>query len=299
MEKSSYDTANLKPSYSEASALPQQAEGAITKIPIELLKEVFSYLDKHEDIQSSAMVNSVWKEGVVDQLKTEQSELAESYIRAVIKNLDEKKYPNVINDLKSLLDGNKIFNSVSLLQVKTSLDSIKELIIKQLKNVDRDDLKLLMESIENYKAPVNFAGLIEYALLSKDKSLNRLSQGGKPLIDIMVQGKILAKNGKFDEAITLAKSIQFGFYKSLVFDEIINRLMDSGNVDKAYETVIKDAPESDWDRNLHSIIKRYCENGDFSKAREAANRIQGYGNDKEYYLSGIEDWENSEKTHNE
>lgn len=128
---------------------------------------VLTFLNS-QDRESMIVLNLEWKERLFNtsEIKKTQVVLLNNMINFISNNLDHFKYGDVIAQCQELLTHIPVLNTNSLLEVKKSLVTARNLVVYFLKSVDEEDLIELVVKHDPKKVPEFFKQLPALVQLS-------------------------------------------------------------------------------------------------------------------------------------
>jgi tetratricopeptide (TPR) repeat protein len=109
------------------------------KLPDEILKYIFSYLDAL-GLQQTTSVSQVWKKTAIISAKHREFSLIKNFMDSVNEKINQKAYPEQIHSFE-INNANCILESVNLKQVKYSIFTIRDKILNVLQYLDDEDFK--------------------------------------------------------------------------------------------------------------------------------------------------------------
>lgn len=111
-----------------------------TLLPVDVLKYLLSFLDK-KSLQFSVVVSRRWQKASIGMLKEKKHLQIIKFIQVVAHKLQPEHACYREKLFKS--QNTVILNSASLTQIKSTFDNWKENIINILKDINKEDLKVL------------------------------------------------------------------------------------------------------------------------------------------------------------
>ena len=137
----------------------------------------------------------------------------------------------------------------------------------------------IVELIDSQQEKLSAISVIAYELLQKGDQeqaqkyvnlglniLNRIEENGQVASVLTDMAQILAKSGKVEEAIKVAKTIQVEYAKASAIRDIIYYLIQERNVDYALQLINLLVTEQDKISPLRNIIEVLMRSGEFERA---------------------------------
>lgn len=134
----------------------------------DLLENIFSYLDSGVQ-ESVAVVSQGWNKHIIKQASREQAQELKGLLEFVDTLKSKKASPNEISRYKINDEKNPILKSINLLQIKEKLSDVKELLLIELRELDKGDLNSLVTYFDRHNLPAGFKDFIE--ILDIDKKI--------------------------------------------------------------------------------------------------------------------------------
>lgn len=136
----------------------------------------------------------------------DEMQLLRNFVQFLSGHLDQNTYKKQIEQLWNIGIDKKIFESVDLLKVKSSLITIRDQIIHILKNIKIQDLEILNNLSTELELPTDFENIFELAILlqskeSKIRTVHKLLDYGEVDMALFMTSK-LASEDKRKEALT-------------------------------------------------------------------------------------------------
>lgn len=188
--------------------IPPKQEGLInTLLPEEMLRHIFSYLDKR-DLQQASSVNCLWNRTSIDAAKYTELSKIKSFAKFLATNLPEDLYPNQREQLLAIGKNAMLLDPSSLIQVRSSIHEMKDpfaVILKELSEAHLDSLKILSKNQDKPSFFENIFDLVRiYRRLDEANQMTDLGDKEAALGDI---SRALARREHYSKAIETAMSI--------------------------------------------------------------------------------------------
>lgn len=257
----------------------------IGKLPVEDLEKILSYLDSMS-LQQAALVSKDWSSVSIDTAKHEEFSKIKNFANFLGEKLPES-YPTQKKQLLDIGNGgeSKILESVSLLEVKSSIKIVNETIVNVLKDLKDEDLKELESASKGLTTPQFFEDVFELARLYKNlDEINKITDERKKSLALSNFSIQLLNSDKVDHALKIAKLIPREDYdlKENALSYISTNLLRQGKVDKGLE-IANDLPVSARDKIFNELSFQYLRMGQIEDTLKFVKMI----NDDEIRESSI------------
>lgn len=246
----------------------------IQSLPPGVFGKVLSYLNK-ESTQKSISTNRRWTAQSIYTAKEERFSSLQSFINFLCENLGQESCATQREQLLAISSCRKIFDSVNLVQVKSSIQEHEERILNILKDLKTEDLKLLKELSKDEPKPDFFEDALFdlaefYQTIDAD---NAISDDDERSFALMPIPKTLVEKGRFAKAVEVLNMIPDDFIKEASFMETIKAILEQGSIDKAIEAVDAMPDTVDTVQHRYCIIKVLAEKGETDKAIEVTYAV--------------------------
>lgn len=258
---------------------PPVEQGLINEtLPTEIFVKVLFHLDKMS-MQEACLVNRLWSEASVDTAKRKGFSIIKAFGKFLAGNLHREVYAGQKKTLCVMGSDTLILNSVNLLEVKSSIISLREKISNILKDLRVPDLETLRR-LSIYEArPHFFENLFTLAMFYKqiDEAYQKPNEDER-LAALQEVAKLLTRSGYSNKAIDLANRVMNECGKgALILLPISRTLMEIGKPDEAIEVANSISNEETRDVSLQTLINELKRRRMIAKAVEVANMISHNG----------------------
>lgn len=228
----------------------------------EMLQEIFSHLDTGGK-KVALQVDSRWNANVITQMRNEIAFQVNNLIKFGIEGLknealslkkdplspeNEKTLKEIeiaVNSLNSFMKNNPVLESISLLQVKNNLNSVKDSAASNFIYLSTEQQEKLAEYLEKDK-PTGFEDFIY--LIEFHKGLheaNKKTDVKEKSQALLLLTKSLTAKGYFERAISLLPKMPDTLARSEALEGILETLIIKGKTEEAISFVNKMPSESD------------------------------------------------------
>lgn len=281
-----------------------------TAIPVEIFDEVLSYLQPQE-LMTTRAVSRTWHQQSIDVGKKAEDALARFFIETAVEKLDDKKYSEQKAKLLSLASDRTVLGSVNLMDIVTSMHTLRDKIINILKEIDFEDLITMDSLLENERKPVLFNFVCKYAMLEKGidyaNSLDLNDRYAIFMAWVEIISGVLELQG-FDLIDVIINRIPEEVKDRVVAEAFVPKLVEHNQVEKAAELTshLTDEESRNYglsivskayfkenkieaavgcieqmtynyqqlkEKGIREVVGRYCENGEIVKASEFINNL--------------------------
>jgi|GEM_PF-4778133 len=227
-----------------------QQEVNIPTLPREVVMLIFSQLDELS-ISKASSVDKIFNVEVLNSIKNQEFKLLNSFLGGLIAHLNTMKVEKpsseideVIKKLEDLVISANERKPINLLEVKSSLMSVKDEVVTILKKLPRDKLETLIPMTDD-KTPLSWDMEIYPDLIQEG------GKGGKPYNTVFVLASIplnfgnqykmhvalhfLELYGLVDRGIKLAEMISDEPTKKETFNYLAVMLCEAGYTKKGIE----------------------------------------------------------------
>lgn len=265
--------------------LPLQEDGlTINHLPVEIFIKIFSSLDD-KDIQRASLATHSWNVIAVDTVARNEFSKVKKFADFLSKSMPENS-SEATEQLFAIGSDRKILNSISIMQVKSSINVLHDQILKILINLNENDLNNLEELSKNEPKPKSYEHIFALAKIYKKlEEADQLEEFEKN-IALKEIPKQLASYGRVDKALEVAAMMTNKFTQSLALKEISAVLIENGNFDKAEEVAKTIKTELTKDVAFRDLAAALTRSGNFQRATDVSNMIENPAT-KEWALRDI------------
>lgn len=227
-------------------------------LPHEVVMHIFSQLDELSTVQAGS-VDKYFNVEVLNSIKKEEFNLLNSFLDGLIGHLNTMKFETpslrldeVIKKLEELLMDANERKPINLLELKSSLISVKDEVVNILKQLNQYDLKTL-ETLTDLKTPLSwemeiYPDIVQTEVKSTNKLFVLASLPDLASMDDEDKSEFapaIAMCGFVDRAINLAKTISDEPTKRKTFNYLAVLLCEAGYMKKGAEVAKAQGIEKD------------------------------------------------------
>lgn len=269
-----------------------------------LLTHILSYVHDTSTRQSTALVGKLWTTQTVGAAKNREQSLIKNFVEFLSENLDKQSYATQIKQLSDIVSDTKIFDSINLITLKSSINEQKDAIVNILKSLDENDLNVLEKLYENKTKPQFFEDIFYLArFYKKIEGTNQIPNeyAKRCALESIIKNLIQDNQYDINKSETIIDKIPDEFAKGValkvLFDKLIPvevgrfdtskkvKVIDRNTIDRAKIIANKITDEWQKDSALDSLIHELMHRNEFGDAEQIADELSNSSSKSRAFLS--------------
>lgn len=253
---------------------PLEDQGEFNKtIPFDVFEIILFNLDGM-DLQQANLVDRLWSLKSINIAKQKELFVIKGFTQFLCESLPKDSYPNQRKALLDMCSDTKVLGGVNLIEIKYSIEEMKENLLIIIKDLSDKDLSDLEDLSQKQRPPLFFENIFVLAQLYKQvDETNAMPKSFHKWKTLQSISKALAVHGQIDKAVEVANGIEARLFGEDAFLDIFEILIQNGKIGRAEQVANRIADKSSRGIFLREISKELTKRGDVDKAIEIADRL--------------------------